>query len=84
MKRLMRIASALFAAATVGTWVVFGMNTGWTKDSVQEKRIDAVTGIEQIVWTGKWVPGVDFLAAGLACSAGLLIGSSAVRAKKRD
>lgn len=75
MKRLFRIAASLLAAATIGIWVVLGTNTGWTKNRVQKIHIDEVTGIEHPIWQEKWIPGVDFLAVGLACSAALLLGS---------
>lgn len=82
MKRLFLLASPAIGLAVIATWVALGANTGWTKNRVQETHIDEITGIEHAIWTERWVPGVDFLAVGLACSAVLLIASLAIRARK--
>lgn len=82
MKRLLLFASPAVAIAVLALWAALGANTGWTKDRVQEMRTDEITGIEHSVWTERWMPGVDFLAVGLACSAGLLIASLAIRTRK--
>ena len=82
MKRLLRIASPILAVAITGTWAALGMNTGWTINKIPTRQTDTVTGIDHTVWTEKWVPGVDFLAAGLACSAALLIASIPRKPKK--
>ena len=79
MKRLLLIASPAVALVVLATWAALGANTGWTKNRVQQTHTDEITGIEHAVWTERWVPGVDFLAVGLACSAGLLIASLALR-----
>jgi hypothetical protein len=82
MKRLILLAALAVAIATTAIWAAFGANTGWTKNRVPEMQTDEITGIEHTVWTERWVPGVDFLAVGLACSAGLLIASVAIRPRK--
>jgi hypothetical protein len=82
MKRLFLFTSPAVALVVIAMWVALGANTGWTKDRVQETRTDEITGIEHTVWSERWVPGVDFLAVGLACSAGLLIASLAIRTRK--
>lgn len=82
MKRLLLSASPAVALATIALWAALGANTGWTKNRVQETHTDAITGIEHAVWTERWVPGVDMVAVGLACSAGLLIASFAIRKRK--
>ena len=84
MKRLMRIASLVLAVAILGTWAARGANTGWTMNKVSTKQTDEITGIDQVVWVEKWVPGVDFLAAGLACSGILLIASVPFKSKKHQ
>jgi hypothetical protein len=82
MKRLLLFASPAVALTVVAIWAALGANTGWTKNRVQETHTDEITGIEHAVWTEQWVPGLDFLAVGLACSAGLLIASLAIRTRK--
>lgn len=82
MKRLLRILALVIFVVSAAIWAVRGANTGWTKDRVQETRIDEITGINHVVWHDTWLPGLDFLAAGLACSAGLLIASALIGRKK--
>ncbi len=71
----------MIALATVAFWIFGGMNRGWTKTSVPHKEKDPVTEIEVDRFEDKFVPGVDFLAAGLAASA-LVAGSSFLFRKK--
>lgn len=64
MPTLLRIASAAILAATLVWWVSAGAHTGWSKTSVANMKTDEVTGIDYPVWEKRFVPGVDFLAAG--------------------
>lgn len=75
MKRWLRILATVLALATVGAWAALGANLGWTKTSRAVKTLDEVTGIEAISYEKKFLPGVDFLGAGLL-AAGILTGSS--------
>ena len=75
MKRSLRTFAVILALATVGTWALLGANLGWTKTSRAVKTLDEVTGIEAIGYEKKFLPGVDFLGAGLL-AAGILAGSS--------
>jgi hypothetical protein len=65
MKRTLRILAVLIALAAIGYWFAAGANRGWTKTSVAQKTVDEITGIEGITYDKKFVPGVDFVAAGL-------------------
>ncbi len=65
MKTALRIASLFVALIAVALWFFGGMNTGWTKPSQEVKTIDAVTGIEAVTWETRFLPGLDFLGAGL-------------------
>ncbi|HUG10247.1 MAG TPA: hypothetical protein VMM36_04500 [Opitutaceae bacterium] len=82
MKRLLLFSATGVALVTLGIWAALGANTGWTKNRVQEMHTDEITGIEHAVWTDRWVPGIDFVAVGLACSSGLLIASFVIRRRK--
>jgi hypothetical protein len=82
MKRFLLLASVAVVIATLAIWAALGANTGWTKNRVQETHTDGITGIEHAVWTERWVPGIDFVAVGLACSSGLLIAFLAIRRRK--
>ena len=64
MKRSLQILSLLVMVSTMGIWIATGSNRGWTKTSVAVRTLDDVTGIEGISYQKKFLPGVDFLAAG--------------------
>ena len=66
MKHTLRIIAVLIALAATGYWFAAGANRGWSKTSVPQKVVDEVTGIEGITYQKKFVPGVDFVAVGLA------------------
>lgn len=63
-------------------WFFGGPNLGWTKNSVAHKEKDPVTEIEVDVFVKRWVPGLDFLAGGLAVAA-VLAGSSFLAGKRK-
>ena len=75
MKRSLQILAAVIALATVVTWAALGADRGWTKTSHTLKTVDEVTGIEGITYEKKFLPGLDFLGAGLL-GAGVLAGAS--------
>ena len=83
MKRTLQGIAGLLALGAVVVWLVFGANRGWTKTRVQLKTVDAVTGIEQVTWQEKFLPGVDFLGAGLL-GAGALAGASLIFRNRND
>ena len=71
MKTALRTLALILALATVTGWLVAGANRGWTKTSREERKLDEVTGIEGITNVKTFLPGVDFLGAGLLAAAGL-------------
>ena len=66
MRIKLRIVALLLALTILGFWFIGGRNLGWTKTSVVHKRVDPVTEIEVNVYQKGFVPGIDFLGAGLA------------------
>ncbi len=69
MKNALRIVAVLIAVAALGYWAAAGANFGWNKNKVQVKVTDEVTGIEQIQWQDKFVPGFEFLSISLGAAA---------------
>jgi hypothetical protein len=65
MKKTLRIIAVLVALLAAGYWFVTGANLGWTKTQVAVKTADEVTGIEGFSYEKKFVPGVDFMTAGI-------------------
>ena len=81
----MRLACRLAALASLvlvlGLWFFGGCQLGWTKTSVPIKQVDPVTEVDYIVWERRFLPGIDFLAAGMVVIGGLF-GSSYFFRKK--
>lgn len=68
---ILRIAGALLAVAFFSYWAAAGFNTGWTKDLAAIKKIDEVTGIEFVEYKKHFVPGLEFLVAGVGFGLGI-------------
>lgn len=83
MKRLLLIIAALLAFGTIAAWAVLGAHREWTKTKVEVITPDEITGLEKREWQNKFVPGVDFLGAGLV-SAGILAGVSFLFRKPKN
>ena len=65
MKLGLRLLALVFALCVILAWFGLGANRGWTKTSLVIKKVDPVTEIEFTEYQKGFVPGVDFLAAGL-------------------
>ena len=83
MRIFLRLAALGLALFSLVFWFFGGPNRGWTKTSVDHIEKDAVTGLEGHFPEKRFVPGVDFLGAGLL-AAGLLAGSSYCCRKKQS
>jgi|GEM_PF-5006952 len=68
VRRFLRIGALIVAVMIVAFWFFGGMNTGFTKSYVERVIKDPVTELEGRVREDQFVPGVDFLAAGLVAS----------------
>lgn len=82
MRRRLRTVALVVLLGGLGFWFAKGANTGWTKNRVEKKTLDEVTGIEAITYEDRFVPGVEFLG-GVAAGAGALAGISFLFAKKK-
>jgi len=83
MRTFLRLAALGLALFSLVFWFFGGPNPGWTKTSVDRIEKDAVTGLEGHFPEKRFVPGVDFLGAGLL-TAGLLAGCSYCCRKKQS
>jgi hypothetical protein len=79
----LRVAALLLALIVAGFWFFGGPNLGWSKDSVSHKYKDPVTELEVDVSERRFVPGMDFLGAGLALAGLLAAGSFFIRRNTR-
>lgn len=65
MARFLQIFAVLCALAVFGLWFGLGKNTGWSKNEIVTMKLDPITEISYPETKPGFVPGVDFLAAGL-------------------
>jgi hypothetical protein len=84
MRRALRFLALLIAIATIAWWAAAGAPWGWSKNSVAVKTLDDITGIEQITYENRFVPGVDTLAIGGAAAVVLAGLSFAFRPARRS
>lgn len=56
---------------TLGYWALMGGHSGWTQNRIPRQTTDEVTGLIQITYEDRFLPGVDLLFAG--CSAGVIL-----------
>lgn len=82
MKTALRIVALVVALGALGSWLALGANTGWTKNRIEKKTIDEVTGIEAITYEDKFIPGIEILG-GAILGAGALAGVSFVVGRKQ-
>ena len=82
MRTVLRLAALFVTLVTLVLWLFGGPNMGWTKTSVMMKTIDPITEQEQIHWEKRFLPGVEFLAAGVLAGF-LLFGTSFLFRKKQ-
>jgi hypothetical protein len=68
VKTILRILALVLVLGAGGFWLATGANRGWTKNQVEKKTVDDVTGIEGVTYEKKFVPGVDFLGASAAAA----------------
>lgn len=65
MAKLLQILAVFCALAVAGLWFVLGANTGWSRHQIETKKTDPVTEIEYSDYQPGFIPGLDFLGAGL-------------------
>jgi hypothetical protein len=66
---LLRGAGVLVALFIVCFWAAKGYHRGWTRHQVPVKQIDPITEIEYVTYEKRFVPGLDYLGAGLLAGA---------------
>ncbi|MDB6015820.1 MAG: hypothetical protein JWR19_309 [Pedosphaera sp.] len=82
MRTKLRWMALIAALVIVALWFFGGPNLGFTKNFVWQVEKDPVTELEVKRQVSRWVPGVDFLAGGLAV-AGVVAGSSFFFGRKK-
>lgn len=62
---LITLALILFSATLI-FWFSQGAHSGWSQTQVKVMQYDEITEIEFPVWEDRFVPGVEFLGAGVS------------------
>lgn len=66
MRKFSRLLAILILAGVLMTWGLLGAHAGWSQTQVPIRKIDPVTEIEFTEYERRFVPGIDFLGAGVA------------------
>jgi hypothetical protein len=61
MKRSLQLAALLLALAGTGFWLAKGAHRGWTQTSVAVKTVEPVTGLDDVRYEKRFVPGIEIL-----------------------
>lgn len=69
---LLRIFGALFALGIFSYWAAAGWNTGFTKDKIEIRKTDEITGIEYPEYQEHFLPGIEFLTIGTGLGLALI------------
>ena len=62
---LLRALAALSAVAIVACWISLGAHMGWSQTRIPIQKTDVVTATTFTDYEERFLPGVDFLVAGL-------------------
>ena len=68
---LLRALAALSAVAIVACWISLGAHMGWSQTRIPVEKTDTVTATTFTDYEERFLPGVDFLVAGLLGSAAI-------------
>lgn len=70
---VLRALGTFVLVCTVVLWAAMGLKLGWTKTYVEIDRVDPVTELPFKENVPRFIPGVDFLAAGVFSGIVLLL-----------
>ena len=79
---LLRALAALSAVAIVACWISLGAHMGWSQTRVPVQKTDAITESIFTDYEERFLPGLDFLVAGLLGSAAIFALTLVIPASK--
>ena len=68
---VVRALAALSAVAVIASWILLGAHVGWSEIYIPVQRTNAVTATTVSDYEERFLPGLDFLVAGLLGSAAI-------------
>jgi hypothetical protein len=81
---LLRTLALLSAIAIVACWISLGAHMGWSQTRVPVQKTDAVTNTTFTDYEERFLPGLDFLVAGLLGSAAIFALTLLIPASKGE
>ena len=72
LRPLLASAGLITLVGSLGYWLASGAHRGWSQHRVPVGQIDEVTGVAFTTYENRFVPGIEFLTAGIALGAGLV------------
>lgn len=66
MRKLTRILAIALLAGTLLSWGLLEGRLGWSQTAIPTVKVDPITEIEFTEYESRFVPGIDFLGAGIA------------------
>jgi hypothetical protein len=69
---LIRVLAGLGAVAIIACWLSLGAHMGWSQTHVPVHKTDPVTETSFTDYENRFLPGLDFLGAGLLGAAAML------------
>ncbi|MCF3648414.1 hypothetical protein [Synoicihabitans lomoniglobus] len=81
LRPILRFCAAALAIATIAFWAAKGAHPGWSMDKVPVTLVDEITEIEYTTYEEHFVPGLEYLAGGIAAAAVLFGLSFLVRSQ---
>ena len=82
MRKILRLLAAAILVAAVGFWLAKGAHWGWSQNKVPKKTLDEITGIEQVTYEDRFVPGFEFLGGAVIVTGALTVASFFFRNKE--
>lgn len=76
-----RIFALLVLLGTSGFWAAKGAHRGWSQNKVPISQKDEITGLDYVTYEDRFVPGIEFLGAGVGLAFGLFAASFLIQRK---
>lgn len=62
----LRLLAVVILVGSAGYWTASGAHTGWSMNRIPVHQTDDITGIAYVTYQEKFVPGIEWLAGGMA------------------
>jgi hypothetical protein len=70
-KRVLQLIAGIVLLGAIAFWFAKGANRGWTKNRVEIRTVEEITGMDTIHYEDRYIPGVEFLGGAVVLSGAL-------------